>query len=146
MEENQFLVFGRDCRCVDYQCCLGILAGFWYEVYILLIVDKHSLFLQLMSQSGRSLVISCYYQLLAEEVSSDGAHSDAAGSYKINCFNIFNFHYFVANLITSSAMTSAEFFNPNFLIFSQSESSFASSFTVSTAFLSSTSGASASFT
>ena len=49
MEENQFLVFSRNCRCVDYQCCLGVLAGFWYEVNILLIVDKHSLFLQLMS-------------------------------------------------------------------------------------------------
>ena len=146
MEENQLLVLCWDSWCVNHQGALGILAGLRDEVYVLLVVDEHALFLQLMGELGRSLVVSCYYQLLAEEVSGDGAHADTAGTYKINSFDIFDFHYFVANLMTSSAMTSAEFFKPNFLMFSQSEASLASSFTVSTAFFSNTSGASASFT
>ena len=145
-EVNQLLVLSWDGWCIDNQRVLGILASLRNEIYILFVVDEHSFFFQLMSEIRRSLVVSGYNQLLAEEVSGDGAHTDAASTYKINCFNILDFHYLVANLITSSAMTSAEFFNPNFLIFSQSELSLSSFLTVLMAFWSNSFGASASFT
>ena len=145
-EVNQLLVLSRDGWCIDNQRISGILASLRDEIYILFVVDEHSFFLQLVSEIGRSLVVSGYNQLLAEEVSGDGAHTDAACTYKINCFNILDFHYLVANLITSSAMMSAEFFNPNFLMFSQSELSLSSFLTVLMAFWSNSFGASASFT
>ena len=124
MEIHKFLVLCWDGWSKDDQCCFWILASLWYQVCILLIMDEHTFFFQIMCQLRRGLVVTSNNQLFVEEISCDSAHAYTASSYEIYCFNIFQFHYFLANFTTSSAMTSAEFFKPNFLIFSLSEFNF----------------------
>ena len=92
-EELQFLMFGRDSRGIDDQTRLRLAAGSGNGIDILFVMDEHTLRLQLTRQRAGSLVVASHDKAFLEEVASDGTHSDASGSYKIDCFYIFNIQH-----------------------------------------------------
>ena len=164
-EVTQLLMGGRNSGCIDNQTGSLVAACLRNLVHILVIVNHHAFLFQLACQRRRRLVVSCNDKPPVDEVSGYGAHADAACPYKINGFNIFQFHFLIlfllfvllsfrsmvyfpsrASLITSSAMASAEFFSASFRMFSCSDSSLAALLMMPSAVVRSTSGASASFT
>ena len=145
-EVNEFFVVSGDGRGIDDQTAILLTAGMRNLVDILFIVDEHTFLLQLARQSAGSLVVTGNNQTTLDEVTGDGTHTDATGTYKINSFNIFDIHYssrifyfshypfyFSASLMTSLAMMSAESGSAIFRIFSLRLFSFAASCTVSMA-------------
>ena len=61
-------------------------------VHVLLVVNEHALLLKLLSQFGRSLVISSHYHSFVYEIACKGTHADAACTNEVYCFDIFYFH------------------------------------------------------
>ena len=91
-EINEFLMVGRDGWCIDDETVLLLTTSMWYLVDILLIVDEHAFFLQLAGQRTGCLVVAGNDQATLDEITGDGTHADATGSYEIYCFDIFQFH------------------------------------------------------
>ena len=91
-EEGEFLMFGRDCRCIYDKARLWVAASVWYFVNVFFVVYEHALALQLVCKCGRCLVIACYYKSFAYEITCNGTHANAACSYEIYGFYIFDFH------------------------------------------------------
>ena len=94
-EEGEFLMFGRDCRCIYDKARLWVAASVWYFVNVFFVVYEHALALQLVCKCGRCLVIACYYKSFAYEITCNGTHANAACSYEIYGFYIFDFHFVV---------------------------------------------------
>src|SRR3712207_2394517 len=77
-------------------------------------LNEHSFFFQLAGQVRGCLVIPGYYHTFIDKISGNGTHANATCSYEIYSFNVFYFHFdWVANLMTLSAMMSAESLYPN---------------------------------
>ena len=83
---------GRDGWCIDDETVLLLTTSMWYLIDILLIMDEHAFFLQLASKGAGGLVVTSYDQASLDEITGDGTHTNATGSNKIYCFNIFQFH------------------------------------------------------
>ena len=147
-EVLQFLVFGRNGRCVYHEARCLIAASVRYFVDVFLIVNEHAFLLQVACQVRRRAVVTGHYQSLMNEITCDGAHADATSADEIHGFNVLQFHCLLfislltakvllsslsllvseyyspqASFTTSSAMTSAEFFSPSALMFSLSDAS-----------------------
>ena len=63
-------------------------------VDVLFIMNQHTLLLQLTGKGARGFVVTGYDKSFFQEIAGDGAHADATGSYEIDCFDIFQFHWF----------------------------------------------------
>lgn len=62
-------------------------------IYILIIMDEHTFLLQLLREGGGCTVIACYNHTTVNEIACNSTHTDATGTDKIDCFNIFEFHF-----------------------------------------------------
>ena len=98
-EKTQFLMIFRDGGCIDYQTRLLLFADKRNVVDILLIVNEHTLALQLTSECAWSLVIAGYNKPFLDKVAGDGAHADATSSYEIDRFDILCIHLLMSLFI-----------------------------------------------
>ena len=90
---GQFLVCGRYGRCVNHKARSLVLACVRNLVDILVVMDEHALFLQLLCQVRRRAVVTCYNRATMYEISCYCAHADAACTDKIDRLDIFQFHF-----------------------------------------------------
>ena len=123
------MAFGNG-RGIDDQTAVRLLAGSRNRIDILCIMDEHALFLQLLGEGAGGLVVTGYHKAFLDEITGDGTHADATGSYEIYCVDIFHITYQLstinyqlsisecANLMTSLAIMSAELGSAIFRMFS----------------------------
>jgi hypothetical protein len=87
-EVLELLMIGRDGWGVDNQTRLFLLAHVRNLVDTFMVMDKHTLVLEVLGQVGWGLVVTSYHQAFLNKVTGDGTHSNATGAYKIYCFYI----------------------------------------------------------
>ena len=88
----EFFVIFRNGGGIDDEARLLFLASMGNLVDVLFIMNEHAFNLQSASEVRGCLVVAAYNQTFLDEISGDGAHADATGSDKINCFYILKFH------------------------------------------------------
>ena len=77
------MVFGNG-RSIDDQCLYRIGKVVGDQVDIVFIVNGGSFIIQLLRQTGRSLVVTAHLLSLRKEIADQGTHSDPAGPDKID--------------------------------------------------------------
>ena len=87
-EVGEFLVVVRNGGGVHHECALGASAGLGYEVGVVGVVNVGALGPQFFGQGARGAVVAAHNNALRQVVAHQGAHADAAGSYKVNCIHL----------------------------------------------------------
>ena len=95
----QLLMVGGDGGGIDDQTRLRTAAGLGYLVSILVVVDEHAFLFQLAGQRTGGLVVACHNEATMDEVTGDGTHADATGTYEIDGLYVFNFHFLLILLL-----------------------------------------------
>ena len=113
----QLLMVLGNGRGIDDQTGIRLFAGSRNRIDILCVMNEHTLFLQLLGKGAGGLVVTGYHKAFLDEITGNGTHTDATGSYEIDCVDIFYIHC-SANLSTSLAMMSAELGSAIFRMFS----------------------------
>ena len=83
-EPCQLFVVGRYGRCVDNERVRTVTAGFGNCLGIIGVVDEGSLFAELFGEGAGGAVVAAHGDAFRDEITFEGAHSDAAGSDEID--------------------------------------------------------------
>ena len=82
-EVFQLLMGFRNGGCVDNKACLRVLTCMRNLLHTLFIMNEHSLFLKLVGQCRRCLVVTSHHHTFMNEVAGDGTHANAASPNEI---------------------------------------------------------------
>ena len=88
------MVFGNG-RGIDDQCLYRIGKVVRNQIHIVFIVNGGSFIIQLLRQTGRSLVVTAHLLSLRKEIADQGTHSDPASPDKIDSRYVVYIHIFL---------------------------------------------------
>ena len=88
------MVFGNG-RSIDDQCLYRIGKVVGDQVDIVFIVNGGSFIIQLLRETGRSLVVTAHLLSLRKEIADQGTHPDPAGPDKIDSRYVVYIHIFL---------------------------------------------------
>ena len=75
-----FLMIGRDGRCVDHQCLLGIAARCRNQFGIIFKMNLDAFSLESIGECGRSAIVACHKKTLLAKIAFECTHADTTGT------------------------------------------------------------------